>query len=186
MKLHNPSIAEGGWQLNRIKVITLAAWLLVPLAGLHAAAGLPPDKSMAVLPPHPWGVFTWLGGDMAQLPADIPVKGIPLVLHWAKLEPQQGKFAFEKEVRAPLEHARDRGQYVLLKLWVAPDWAAPPWLYELGVPRVEVPERIDPTRKKTKLAFPYYFSPIYKEHFHRTIQALGDSFTATHLETTND
>jgi len=42
------------------------------------------------------------------------------VWHWPELEPLQGQFAFEKQVRAPLEKARDGGYYTHLMLWVAP------------------------------------------------------------------
>ena len=154
-------------------LLTLAGLLLAPAAVLIAADGPPPAQRMAVLPPHPWGVYTW-GSDRAELPKEMPVKGIPLTLRWSQLEPQSGKFDFDQQVRVPLEQARARGYYVHLMVWVAPDKHTPPWLFDLGVPRVEVPERIDPTRKLVQPGFPYYFSPIYKERFHGMIQALGD------------
>jgi hypothetical protein len=149
-----------------------AVAFLLSLAAATLAQGAP----KAVVPPHPWGVYAWGGGGKDRLPADMPIKGVPLLWHWPQLEPQQGKFAFEREVRAPLEDARARGYYTHLMLWVAPN--TPQWLYELGVPRVEVPERTNPFRQKVKPTFPYYFSPIYQANFHRTIKALGDYIAA--------
>ena len=132
----------------------------------------------AVLPPRPWGVYTWLGGGKDRVPSNLPVKGFPLVLSWSKLEPQPGKFAFDQQVRVPLERARNQGQCVFLMVWVAPNKSTPQWLYDLGVPQVKVPERTSPVRKRSSPIFPYYFHPIYREHFYGAIQALGDYVAA--------
>ena len=148
-------------------IVFAALIVLLPFAAAQSSP-------KATVPAHPWGVYTWGGGEggKERLPADLPIKGIPLVWHWPELEPLQGQFAFEKQVRAPLEKARDGGYYTHLMLWVAP--VTPEWLYAIGVPRVEVPERINPFRQRVKPTFPYYFNPIYIENFHRTIRALGD------------
>ncbi len=157
----------------------LAIGLCLQADAASASAANPADSTpraaRAVIPPNAWGVYTWGGeGAVARLPgaAELPIKGVPLTFQWAQLEPRRGKFEFEREIRAPLAAASERGHYVHLMMWVAPK--TPEWLYEIGVPRVEVPERIDPFRKKVKPTFPYYFSPIYKENFHRAIRALGD------------
>ncbi len=128
---------------------------------------------MVAVSGHPWGVYFWgnEGRGRFEIPADIPVRGTPLTFQWRDLEPSPGKFAFETEIREPLEAAAARGYYVHLMMWVAPK--TPEWLYGIGVPRVAVPERITPFRTKQTPTFPYYFSPIYQERFHRAIRAMG-------------
>lgn len=121
---------------------------------------------------RPWGVYAWGGDTREALSKADDIRGVPIGWHWSSLEPSQGRFAFAKEVRAPLEALAKRGLYTHIMLWVAPK--TPDWVYEAGVPRVEMPERITPARKKQKPTYPYYFDPRYKQILHHTVQALGD------------
>ncbi len=157
--------------MKLLPVLDLAMLLAVTACAVAAES---PQPARAVLPPHPWGVYEWTRHSKDPLPADLPLKGFPLILRWANLEPQPGQYAFDSEVRAPLETARQLGQYIHLKLWVAPDEITPEWLFAQGVPRVETKGRTNPFRKQVKPLFPYYFSPVYQTNFHHIIQALGD------------
>ena len=156
-----------------MNLTTTAAFSIALIATLAKPLAAWADPKTAI-PSHPWGIYCWWFGkvDRAEWPADFPVKGIPLVWQWARLEPQPGKYEFDLEALRQLQALKTRGLYTHVMLWVAP--CTPEWLYAMGVPKVEVPERISPFRTLVKPTFPYYFSPIYKEHFHRTIQALGD------------
>jgi hypothetical protein len=126
--------------------------------------------------PRPWGVYAWGAARAAKVPADMPVRGIPLSWRWAQLEPAQGKYAFDEQVRRPLEEARAKNQLTHIMMWVAPN--TPEWVYAAGVPRVVVPERISPARVKQKPEYPYYFSPLYQRLLQTTVRALADYIAA--------
>jgi hypothetical protein len=128
------------------------------------------------LPSSPWGVYTWGAASPAEIPADLPIRGIPLTWRWAELEPERGKFNFDEAVRRPLEQARAHGYYTHIMFHVAP--VTPDWVYAAGVPKVIMPERITPARKVQKPTYPYYFNPLFKDILHHTVTALADYIAA--------
>ena len=152
-------------------MLTISVRITLGFLASTALFAAPAPKT--AVPAHPWGVYAWGANEgRNELPADLPIRGVPVSWRWPQLEPEQGKFAFEQEVRPHLERARAAGRFTHLMLWVAPD--TPAWVYAAGVPRVEVPERITPARKRQKPTYPYYFDARYQEILHRTVRALGD------------
>jgi hypothetical protein len=154
----------------RMAVVACGGW------NVTAAAQPPANALPPAIAARPWGVYAWGAAKKHSVPADMPVRGIPLSWRWAQLEPARGRFAFDEEVRRPLEEARARGSYLHIMMWVAPN--TPEWVYAAGVPRVIVPERISPARVKQKPEYPYYFDPLYQQILHATIRALGDYLAA--------
>lgn len=152
--------------------------LLLCLAVSADTADLPAASPPGAtpLPSHPWGVYAWGGARGGGIPSDMPIRGIPLSWRWPEIEPARGKFTFAETVRRPLEEARDAGRLTHLMLWVAP--VTPEWVYEAGVPKVIMPERITPARKRQKPTYPYYFDPRYKNILHHTVRALADYIAA--------
>jgi len=143
---------------------------------------LPTTPVKTVLPPRWQGVWTWsVNIERTTFPKDIAaeIRGIPLNLAWNKVEPEQGRYAFDKEIRRPLEECQRRNLYARLTLFVAPTAYTPRWLYETaGVPEVAVPTRLSPARKVQTLTFPYYFDARYQKIMRATIKALGDYLAA--------
>ena len=164
------NVADKRTYLRRNLARILAVGLCLAIGERVVAGGTTPVA--APLPPHPWGVYAWGGARGAEIPADLPVRGIPISWRWPDIEPAQGKFNFEETVRRPLEDARAHGRLTHVMLWVAP--VTPEWVYAAGVPKVIMPERITPARKKQKPTYPYYFSPLYREILHHTVRSLAD------------
>lgn len=169
-----PPLATRHSLLAIASALAFAALQPFILSSPLTAAGAPPASTK--LPPHPWGVYAW-GGNAEQalksIPAGIPVRGIPIGWRWKNLEPEQGKYAFDQQVRALLEALKRKNLYTHIMLWVAPE--TPRWLYEqAGVPEVKVPTRIAPSRKVHTPTYPYYLDPRYKEILHTTVKALAD------------
>ena len=153
-----------------------------PTAPIPAAVPMPATPVKTYLPPHPWGVYLW-GGNILKdnYPAAISaeIRGYPLTLKWSAIEPEQGHFAFDREIRAPLEEARRRGLFIHFTLHVAPTVDTPRWIYtRYNVPEVVVPQRISPGRKVQNLTFPYYFDPTFQKLLRATVKALADYIAA--------
>lgn len=125
------------------------------------------------LPDGAAGVYTWGSWNPQKVTRQTHplIKGVPMTLHWNRLEPRPGEFEFEKLVGEPLREAVKNDFFVHLMIWFAPD--SPRWLYESGVPEVKVPERINPQRLLVKKTFPYYLDAGYMRHYDRVIRALG-------------
>jgi hypothetical protein len=153
--------------------ILLAALSLSAPAVVQAASAPAPK-----LPPHPWGVYSW--GGKGDIPADMPIRGIPITWRWAELEPARGKYNFDEAVRRPLEQAKAKGYYTHIMFHVAP--ITPDWVYAAGVPKVIMPERITPARKVQKPTYPYYFDPLFQDILHATVTALSDYIAALPVE----
>lgn len=155
--------------MNILMNIRLSAWLTLfvgPFAALLAQG-----QRSSPLDQHPWGVYAW-GGGKHQIPASTPIRGIPLSWRWEEFETARGKFNFDVAVRQRLEEVLARGEFTHIMFWVAP--VTPAWVYEAGVPKVVMPERITPARKRQKPTYPYYFDPLYKEILHHTVKSLAD------------
>lgn len=143
-------------------------------------------KAQDVFPENAWGVYTW-GWYSPQVINSIKtphVKGVPIVLKWVDLEPENGKFEFDKLVRSKLEQLEKDDYYTTLMVWVAfstkevsptdTTWAfTPPWLFQSGVPLVEFRPTINPLGDTLTRYFPYYLDPNYKFYFYRMLEELG-------------
>ena len=139
-----------------------------------------------VVPDNAWGVYSWGNYDPSRVnPEKTPyVKGAPLTIRWSALEPEDGKFEFDKLIKEKLIELDANNYYTTLMVWVAfatsrltssdTAWAfTPAWLFRNGVPLVEFPETVNPLGRNTVRYFPYYFDEDYKFYFHRMIDTLG-------------
>ncbi|HSH19224.1 MAG TPA: hypothetical protein VLA03_02150, partial [Draconibacterium sp.] len=119
-----------------------------------------------VFPDDAWGVYSWTqftGIDKNSAPL---VKGGPIIIRWANLEPQNGEYAFDKEIKDKLLKALDNDFYVFLKIYFAGPGSGftPDWVFSNGVPRVNTDRGV----------FPYYFDEDYTVFYHRMIAKFGE------------
>ncbi len=111
---------------------------------------------------YSWTQFTSIDKNNAPL-----VKGGPIIIRWANLEPQNGVYAFDTEIEAKLTKALDNDFYVFLKIYFAGPAASgftPEWIYSNGVPQVSTDRGV----------FPYYFDEDYKVFYYRMIAKFGE------------
>ena len=150
------------------KILFLLVFAFSFLSGIELVSA----QSSNYFPENCWGVYTW-GGSLEDLtPETYPlVKGAPMVMKWNEIEPQPGKFMFDEVIRKKLEYAKKHNYYTFLKIWVAPN--APKWLYENGVPEVEMTKTINPLGKPRDWTFQHYLDPEYIVYFHRLISEFG-------------
>lgn len=121
-----------------------------------------------------WGTYTWLSpwddGDFTK--ENYPhIKGAPIVLRWSELEPSPGNYQFESLIGAKLKHANQEDFYTMLSIWVGP--MSPKWIYENGVPLLEMEKTINPFGRVRDWKFPYYLDDDYKTYFFHMIENLG-------------
>jgi hypothetical protein len=150
------------------RILTLIAAVLIAAT---TAGGAEPRQ--AKLPADSYGVYTWCSWNPKRVnSATHPlVKGVPIVMRWGQIEPEEGKFEFDKVLGTKLRAAAKNGFYVHLMVWVVPN--TPQWLYTNGVPKVETPPRKTPRRTIVKWTFPHYLDPDYKRFFFRMISRFG-------------
>ena len=122
-----------------------------------------------------WGTYCWGNpwdeGDFTR--ENYPyVQGAPIVLRWSELEPEPGEYQFEKLIGEKLRHADNQDFYTMLTIWVGP--MSPAWIYEHGVPRLDMEKTINPFGKVRTWKFPYYLDDDYKTYFFRMIEKFGE------------
>lgn len=124
-------------------------------------------------PDNCWGVYSWSGWDTEKVtPQTHPlIKGAPIILKWKDLEPEPGKFMFDKLIGEKLELADEFNFYTFLMIWVAPN--APRWLYENGVPELEMTKTIDPFGRPRDWTFQYYLDEDYIQYYYRLLSEFG-------------
>jgi hypothetical protein len=93
------------------------------------------------------------------------LRGVPLILHWDRLEPEQGQYLFGQRLGEPLRRAAEHDLSVVVMLWVGPH--APDWVYDNGVPLVK-------TKGHNISEFPYYFDSDYQKYFRKLISRYSD------------
>ena len=130
-------------------------------------------QSSKYFPENCWAVYSWAGWKTNEVvPQSHPlIKGAPLILKWIDIEPEPGKFKFDEMIGKKLELADKCNYYTFLMVWVAPN--APKWLYENGVPEVEMTKFIDPLGKSRDGTFQYYLDQEYVLYYHRMLSEFG-------------
>ena len=120
-----------------------------------------------------WGVYSWAGWNTENVTrANCPlIKGAPIILKWNQVEPEPGRFAFDRHLGEKLKLAVANDFYVFCSIWVAPN--APRWLYENGVPEVHMTKTMSPRRTTRNWTFQYYLDEDYVYYFHRLIWTFG-------------
>lgn len=122
-----------------------------------------------------WGTYTWGSpwedGNFTKESYPL-VKGAPIVLKWENLEPENGKFLFDELLGDKLRQADENDFYTMLTVWVGP--MSPKWIYDNGVPELEMEKTINPFGRVRTWNFPYYLDEDYKRLFFRMIDNLGE------------
>lgn len=147
-------------RIANICLLTVAA-LMVSLLFTGTSAAQTPSPVYS-------GLSTWASwrGDAALKKADFPsVVSVPIVVHWANLEPEDGKFNWSEFDKELSDAINGNGYYVQIIPWVGAH--SPRWVYDAGVPLVK-------TDKKKDWGFPYYFDEDYIRYHDRFIRALAE------------
>lgn len=141
----------------------------------------------SILPEEAWGVHSWASYRSNQVSRETcpDIKGAPLLLHWDNLEPRNGEFDFQGQIGDKLMELDQNDFYTFITVWVAfatsqvsetdTSWAfTPRWLFQNGVPLVEMEETINPLGENTRRDSPYFFDEDYKFYYYRMIDSLGN------------
>ncbi|MBF0196329.1 MAG: hypothetical protein HQL32_01395 [Planctomycetes bacterium] len=127
--------------------------------------------------PNCWGVYSWGSSRGLNKKSAPNMRGMPIIMKWASVEPSKDNFQFDKELRDRLEFAQKNDFYVFAMIWVsAPGGGATPkWLYtDGGVPKVLCYRSENPLGKKEKPhPYPYYLHQNYKDRFYKLIKTFG-------------
>jgi len=127
--------------LNMKKTIALILGLFLCVSGRAVETEKVP---LGVLPPEACGVWSWYswGGTPNQWNGKITadetyagLRGIPIVVGWDKLEPEDGVYNWDL-FDDIIKRAAANNKYVFTLLWINP--TEPQWLYDKGVPKVEI------------------------------------------------
>ena len=141
----------------------------------------------SILPEEAWGVHSWASYRSSQVSREScpDIKGAPLLLQWDNLEPQNGDFDFKGQIGDKLVELDNNDFYTFITVWVAfatsqvsetdTSWAfTPRWLFNNGVPLVEMEETINPLGVPTRRDSPYFFDEDYIFYYYRMIDSLGN------------
>jgi hypothetical protein len=116
-----------------------------------------------------WGVYSWGSTRQVTRQTHPLIKGVPTILRWSEVEPEPGVFRFEEVIGDRLKHAEANGFYTFLKLYVAPH--PPRWLYQNGVPELQMTPTINPLGKPRDWTFQHYLDEDYIRFYHRLLTA---------------
>jgi hypothetical protein len=132
---------------------------------------------LGVLPREACGIWCWYstGGSPNRWTGKITaeetypkMRGVPIVVGWNEIEPQDGVYRWEL-VDDIVRKAAANNKYVFTLLWLIP--VHPVWLFEKGVPRVE----INTFKEDTNFAaIPYPMDKKYKYYSERIIKNFAD------------
>lgn len=130
-----------------------------------------------ILPADACGVWAWYstGGSPNKWDGRIKpeetyprLKGIPIVVGWNDLEPQEGVYNWDL-VDDIIQIAAANDKYVFTLLWLNPVNAE--WLYDKGIPKVQINTfKTDPNFA----TLPYPFDEKYKFYSERIITKLAE------------
>ncbi len=148
--------------------------VLAVLAGLLSTFLAAGESKTSVFPEDCWGVYSWGGWNISRVNKQTHplIKGAPMIFRWSEIEPEPGVFRFEEEIGKQLEEAEENGFYTFLMIWVAP--RAPEWLYENGVPEVEMTPTIGPLGQPRDWTFQHYLDEDYIRFYHRLMTRFGE------------
>ena len=120
-----------------------------------------------------WGVYSWSNWDTKTVSRESHplIKGTPIVLKWKDVEVQSGKYLFDELIGEKLKLAVKNEFYTFLMVHVAPK--APRWLYENGVPELQMTPSVNPLGEPRDWTFQYYLDEDYIFYYHRLLRELG-------------
>jgi hypothetical protein len=142
-------------------------------------------RKPGILPIEACGIWCWYstGGAPNKWDGKITpdetypgMKGIPVVVGWNELEPQDGVYNWNL-VDGIIKKAAAHDKYVFTLLWLNP--VDPEWLYENGVPRVE----INTFKRDSNFAsVPYPLDGKYKFYSERIITRFAEHIRSLPLQ----
>lgn len=135
------------------------------------------QNNLGIFPKEACGVWCWYstGGAPNQWNGKIganetfpKMRGIPIVIGWNELEPKEGVYNWDL-IDDIIKKAAANQKYVFTLLWLNP--TEPDWLYENGVPRVE----INTYKEDKNFSYNAYpLDPEYKFYSERIITKLAN------------
>ena len=130
-------------------------------------------QAQTPFPANCWGVYSWAGWNPEKVTKQSHplIKGAPLILKWSQIEPASGNFKFEEQIGQKLKQLKENDFYTFIMIWVAPN--SPKWLYENGVPELEMTKTFNPLGEQRNQTFPYYLDEDYIRYYHRMLTAFG-------------
>jgi hypothetical protein len=164
----------------------LATFLFLIISGYHCNSKEPTkSKTSKTFPDNCWGVYTWNDWDPQGFyptgfaPRSIKIsldslpliKGVSIVLWWKDVEPEPGVFKFNELIGNKLKLIDASNMYTFVKIWPAYD--APRWLYENGVPEVQMYKSVDALGNPRDHSYQYYFDEDYIRFYYRMLNELG-------------
>ncbi|MCK4921169.1 MAG: beta-galactosidase [Bacteroidales bacterium] len=130
-----------------------------------------------IFPPDASGIWVWYstGGAPNKWNGKIKpdetypgLRGIPIVIGWNELEPEEGVYKWEL-IDDIIKKAAENNKYVFTLLWLNP--VNPDWLFDKGVPEVKINTfKTDPNFA----SIPYPLDENYKFYSERIITKLAD------------
>jgi len=135
------------------------------------------DRIPGVFPKDACGVWCWYStggapnkwnGKIEATETYSNMRGVPIVVGWNELEPQEGVYNWDL-IDDIIKKAAANNKYVFTLLWLNP--TEPDWLYDNGVPRVEI------NTFKTDKNFSYNAYPMdpeYKYYSERIITLMAN------------
>ena len=140
----------------------------------------------SVFPEEAWGVHSWASYSRVRFPGKnvLISKERPSCFIGITWNPKTG-FDFKGQIGDKLVELDENDFYTFITVWVAfatsqvsetdTTWAfTPRWLFENGVPLVEMTETINPLGEHTRRDSPYFFDEDYKFYYYRMIDSLGN------------
>lgn len=107
------------------------------------------------------------------------LKGIAIAPKWSEFEPKEEQYQWYM-LDETLKKAVEGNQFVYIHLNIGPD--SPDWIYDKGVPRVELKPYKQKNGNINKWdSYPYYLCSEYQEILSKTITAMAD-----HIYSLND
>lgn len=135
------------------------------------------NNTSDIFPSGCWGVYSGLPQDYdlqanPNLLESYPlIKGIGIINRWKEIEPEPGIFKFDEMIGDKLKMLEKNGMYAWLMVWPAPN--APRWLYDLGIPEVQMYPSVTPVGKPRDWSYQYYLNKEYIRYYHRMLNELG-------------
>lgn len=159
--------------MKSFPLIILSFLLLFTSSCRNASEDRTDPPASKYFPEDCWGVYSWAGWNPNQVTRETHplIKGAPIIMKWRDIEPEPGVFKFDEELGKKLEIADANDFYTFLTIWVAPH--APRWLYENGVPELEMTPTIGPLGQDRDWTFQYYLDDDYIQYYHRLLSEFG-------------
>ncbi|MCX6327741.1 MAG: hypothetical protein NT144_14015 [Bacteroidia bacterium] len=153
-----------------------ATFLFLIISGCHfPVKETAESKTSEAFPAGCWGVYNYWVNDWnvnSNIRESCPlIKGVGITIRWKDVEPEPGVFKFDELIGEKLKLVDAGNMYTWLMIWVAP--SAPRWLYENGVPEVQMYKSVTPLGEPRDWSYQYYLNEDYIRFHHRLLNEFG-------------